>query len=169
MKNLTLWTLGLIATLSFFAGLPGPRATADPFGVGPPNAGWFADNANHSWCTYGSFVSTWYNPIRDSMYTLDVTTDMTRTYVSVQTAPQMFSFTFQLRRLWGWRTRDLQLPSHGHIRQSACGAARIRLNTDLLDTFSRRMKTSCHEVGHSVGLTHTSAYGGLHGLRLFEQ
>ncbi len=51
MKNLTLWTLGLIATLSFFAGLPGPRATADPFGVGPPNAGWFADNANHSWCT----------------------------------------------------------------------------------------------------------------------
>ncbi len=48
MKNLTLWTLGLIATLSFFAGLPGPRATADPFGVGPPNAGWFADNAYNS-------------------------------------------------------------------------------------------------------------------------
>lgn len=160
MKNLTLWTLGLIATLSFFAGLPGPRATADPFGVGPPNAGWFADNANHSWCTYGSFVSTWYNPIRDSMYTLDVTTDMTRTYVSVCDSATDVQFHLSTSSSMGAGVLGTYNCLVTVTSANRCGAARIRLNTDLLDTFSRRMKTSCHEVGHSVGLTHTSAYGG---------
>lgn len=109
---------------------------------------------------YGSFVSTWYNPIRDSIYTLDVTTDMTRTYVSVCDSATDVQFHLSTSSSMGAGVLGIYNCLATVTSANRCGAARIRLNTDLLDTFSRRMKTSCHEVGHSVGLTHTSAYGG---------
>lgn len=94
------------------------------------------------------------------MYTLDVTTDMTRTYVSVCDSATDVQFHLSTSSSMGAGVLGIYNCLVTVTSANRCGAARIRLNTDLLDTFSRRMKTSCHEVGHSVGLTHTSAYGG---------
>lgn len=40
-----------------------------------------------------------------------------------------------------------------------CVRARIRLNPNLLTDTANRIKTACHEIGHSGGLTHGATTG----------
>lgn len=136
------------------------RAAADPFGVGPPDAGWFADNSTHTWCTFGSFVSAWHNPIRDSLINLDSQTDVSDSYVSVCTSDTDAQFNLSSSSQMGSNTLGSYSCLVNPTSTNRCGAARIRLNTDLLTDYHYRRKTSCHEVGHSVGLQHGPTYGG---------
>lgn len=41
-----------------------------------------------------------------------------------------------------------------------CAGFHVVLNADLLTSTSYRQKTACHEVCHSVGLSHGPTYGG---------
>ena len=68
------------------------------------------------------------------MYTLDVTTDMTRTYVSLCDSATDAQFHLSNSASMGAGVLGSYNCLVSVTSANRCGAARIRLNTDLLDT-----------------------------------
>jgi len=134
-------------------------ALADPFGTNGPNTGPFADNSLHNYCFVGTMESYWVNPLTLAMTNLDNQSQMTigTQYSCNSDADIRFSkvdSSILLGILGSYRcTSWTQV-------YGVCAGSSIQLNSDLLTSTSFRQKTACHEIGHSVGLTHGASYGG---------
>ena len=142
-----------------------PPASADDFGFCTAATGCRADDANEDYCTPYGWPSPWGTIFTDAMKNLDSQTDMYRTYSStcnghtdiggyLNTSPEYPSGI-------GSTTRGLLLCTKkvsGKVY--TCDQASLVLNTSLLPDYTQRRKTLCHEIGHAVGLTHGSTYGG---------
>jgi hypothetical protein len=130
-------------------------AFADPFGTGTSDTGYLADNNVHTYCQYMvSYIPAWFDPMQDAMNNLANQTDMSVTYISRCEAITDVLFSVTDSSVIGSNVRGATACLTFIPNTSICNTSRVWLNSDLLTTYSARRKTSCHEVGHSVGLSH---------------
>ncbi len=128
-----------------------PPAGADPFGVGPPDAGWLADNHDHDYCwSTGYNWTTLRNSAIRSMEYLESSTDFEGG--SLQTCNSGTDIYFQRYNTTEYRGQYECFDRGGGNR---CDRAHVRIssNRSKLPAAQRR-KTICHEVGHTAGAEH---------------
>lgn len=134
-----------------------PVARADPFAAGPPDSGPLADSALHNYCWGPGFDVALRDNADYAMQTsLDGATDMSDQFVATCDAVNT--------DVW-WFDADLPDGIRGEYKcvtwvtlNVKCNSSDVTLdpvqinigNFDEEDT----SKSACHEVGHSVGLTH---------------
>lgn len=132
-------------------------ASADIFGAGPPESGWVADNSLHNYCFDGSYPSYWVNPLTSAMVNLDDQTVMT---TGVQYACNTDADVRFIK--YNDTSKDAPLGQYTCIKftidGARCAGSYVYLNEAKLTSTTLRQKTACHEVGHSVGLTHHVAH-----------
>jgi hypothetical protein len=147
--------VALTLTLAFFVGCVG-IVRADPFGVGPPAAGFFPDNATHTNCMTASIVDE--GLVGVARWAMDNSLEPTDMIVTEDDA--CYSYT----DVW-WFEDDLGAGTRGRwecwdlsTNGDVCLSANVLLNKTELDQgpydYEDRRKTACHELGHSVGLEH---------------
>lgn len=125
-------------------------ASADPYGTGGSDTGWLPDGLQHTYCWGASFTQSAFRSAANgrmnnlaNQTVMNVlrhtscgsTTDVRFELISGTTEP---------------RGRYLCLNRIGNV----CTRARVQLNTTHLTNTVNRLKTTCHEIGHSVGMTH---------------
>jgi hypothetical protein len=144
----------VLAVLSFLVAVVAAPVSADPFGTGPPDAGWFADSSNHSYC-YGSGFATGLEDEADyAMFiSLDGDTVMSATFQS------SCDSTTDVR----WLDANLPAGQRGVYTcidkgGDICFRANVTMDPNELNIgpndHEDKLKTACHEAGHSVGLEH---------------
>jgi hypothetical protein len=133
--------------------LPATPAAADDFGgcYGPSSdQGCLPDNFNHSYCISGTVNLNLQNAFRLQMVTLDNQTS----YTDVNEGTACNSTTDLVV------VQDTSLGSRGLYVCNAfdsagnCARATVTFNPNNLPTNLDRRKTTCHEIGHSLGLKH---------------
>jgi len=148
-------TAAVFSLLAFFSA---PSAGfADDFGTGTGDTGPFADSSLHYWCEDGlNYVPAWYDPIADAMTYLETHTDMTTLHVSQ--CAQTTDIWYKVENLdyLGVGVRGFSACRLWTDIANTCDSFWLRIDSDL-PTYTQRRKTSCHEVGHTVGLSHASA------------
>lgn len=155
MKRLIGFSLFLFALLSTNL----TTASADPFGTNTSETPPFADNSLHNYCFVGITESYWVNPLTSAMNKLASQTVMsTGVQLSCNEDADVRFFRSDNSDLAGslgvtFCNKWTQIPG-------ICAGFHVVLNADLLTSTSYRQKTACHEVGHSVGLSHGPTYGG---------
>jgi hypothetical protein len=153
-------TVSLIALLGA-CNLAVGSANADIFGGGPPDSGRVADNSLHNYCFDGDYPSYWVNPLTSAMVNLDNQTVMT---IGVQYACNTDADVRFIK--YNDTSQGAPLGLYTCIKftidGSRCAGSFVFLNEAKLTSTTLRQKTACHEVGHSVGLTHhyDGQYGG---------
>ncbi|MDE0607075.1 MAG: hypothetical protein OXH78_07975 [Acidimicrobiaceae bacterium] len=128
-----------------------PPASADPFGVGPTDAGWLADNHDHDYCWSTGFNwTTLQNKARRSMEYLESSTDFDGG--SLESCSSGTDIYFERYNTTEYRGQYECFDRGGGNR---CDRAYVRIssNRSTLPTDQRR-KTICHEIGHTTGATH---------------
>lgn len=143
----------MVALLAFVA-LASP-ASADPFGVGGSNTGWLADNHDHDYCWSTNFTWASLRTIAtDRMDYLNSATDFNGG--SLQSCNSGTDVYFQRFNTTAYRGQYQCDDLNGNVCDNA--DVRISSNTSTLP-ISERLKTVCHEIGHSAGATHHSTWG----------
>lgn len=150
-----LWLLALTCGLGLLLMTGGGSAYADTF---PGNADHrVADGSVHTYCPTSSFVFEEKKQVAEyAMYYLDATTDMSDSAGSCQNSTDVWWFNANLTgSLRGSRVCAVAASS------TVCDRSNVSLDFQQLDIGSNdwydRRKTSCHELGHSVGLNHDSS------------
>jgi len=130
-------------------------ARADIFGGGPPDSYYYADNALHMYCFDLNFIPAWQNPMVDALTNLQ-----NQTNIIVQESVTCSADTdvaFMVKNGPFWAGIRGQTACRNLAKQAGvCAGSIIVLNSDLLTNYQMRRKTSCHELGHSVGLSHAT-------------
>lgn len=143
----------LIAALAMLAMSVVVRA--DNFGTGPPATGWIADNGAHSYCRASGLDADLHGLLDDVMvYSLEGATDMTRHLEACQLSTDVWVYDADLppgvRGQYGCNS--------GYLIGNVCSTASVTIDPALIRVgdFDNDdiKKTFCHEIGHSVGLTH---------------
>lgn len=143
----------LIFTVAF-AVLPMSTASADSFGTGPPEAGWLANGRLHTYC-HGAGTS---GPTREdivnyAMAWLANPTVMVRDFHSWCTLNTDVIWEFgEIDRARGVRGRYRCLSLSGNV----CHQATLKIDPVVTGDMVNHRKTACHELGHSVGLRHST-------------
>ena len=152
----TVSVLGALALLGTFVSAS-PAANADVFGPNPPEAGWFADNNLHTWCEgHVNYAPSWFDPMQDAMDYLDAQTDLTTGTPHPCDSSIDIWYDVYDSKILGSDIRGRTFCRVAVTASGVCGSFAVQLNSDLLNTYMSRRKTACHEVGHSVGLSHSS-------------
>ncbi|MEY4390936.1 MAG: hypothetical protein RLZZ400_679 [Actinomycetota bacterium] len=133
------------------------EARGDDFGTNTSDTGPFADDASHTWCEgHLNYVPSWFDPMQDAMDNLDSQTDMTTgAPTSCYTSTDIWYDVYGSSVL-GLNVRGRSMCRVALTVGTVCGSFIVQLNSDLLSTYSSRRKTACHEIGHTVGLSHSS-------------
>jgi hypothetical protein len=132
-------------------------ARADVFGPYSADSGPFADNYIHTWCEgLANYIPIWRDSMQDAMDYLDAQTVMTTG--SPQTCNNSTDIWYDVygSDVLGYYVRGLSVCRIDLTSEGVCGSAVLAMNRDLLTTYMDRRKTSCHEIGHTVGLAHSS-------------
>ncbi|GAB3086857.1 hypothetical protein [Nocardioides zeae] len=124
------------------------------------NFDWFPDTGAHSYCLGSTFVSNGWSPwAHDAMANLEAQTIVDATFYSNCADPTIDArwVLFQRGELYGeWECEDNQ--STIVNGQWVCKSAYIKLNPSMILSAhtpgNQATKTSCHELGHGVGLAH---------------
>ncbi len=134
-------------------------ARADVFGPYTADSGPFADNYIHTWCEgRANYIPIWRDSMQDAMDYLDAQTDMTtgtphQCNDSIDIWYDVFDSSVLGLDVRGSTTCRVAMTPDG-----VCGSTQIKMNSTLLTTYMARRKTACHEIGHTVGLTHSFGY-----------
>ncbi len=134
-----------------------PPAGADPFGVGPQESGWLADNHDHDYCWSKGFTGSIRVRANEAMAYLEASTDFEGG--SLQSCDSGTDIYFEREYLDNrrgyYRCFDRSI---GNI----CDRAYVRItSSSSVLPASQWRKTLCHEIGHSTGADHhsSSAWG----------
>lgn len=160
--------LAVVASMALAALALAVPATADPFGLDTPTTnvagvGAIPDNFDHTYCFSGP---GWTPSLRAVVNTQMVNLDTQTSYFDTYPAPPCLGQTdiwFEVTalaagvrgewtcRLWGDGADGV--PGTGDER---CAGATVRISNDptVLVNDHQRRKTTCHEIGHSIGLAH---------------
>jgi hypothetical protein len=149
--------LSMVVTAAIALVLPAPRASADLFGgcYGAFNAqGCLPDDFNHGFCFSGIVNQNLRTAFTAAMANLDA---QTRYFDTALTSCDNLTDVIVIQ--------NVTLTSRGRytciISNAAgnCERGHIDLNPNNLLSPEDRVKTSCHEIGHSVGLKHGITQG----------
>lgn len=134
-------------------------STADAFGTNTSETPPLADNSIHNYCFVGITESFWLNPLTAAMNKLASQTVMTTgiQYSCNEDADVRF---FKVNSAYIGNNLGLSYCNEWTNTPGICAGFHVLLNADFLTSTSYRQKTACHEVGHTVGLSHGQAYGG---------
>ena len=147
LKLRELSVVGCLLLLVLTGVLP---ASADPFGVGPRDSGWLADNHDHDYCWSDGFTGSIRTTAIQAMAYLESSTDFAGG--SLQDCNSGTDIYFQRERLENKRG-DYKCFDRGS--GNICDRARVRITSSIFVLpASQWRKTICHEVGHSAGATH---------------
>lgn len=130
--------------------LPATTASADTFGGCNSNEGCLPDNFSHVYCFNGAMNSNLQNAILGALQYLHDETS----YDVVLDGNGCVNTTDLVM------TQDTSLGARGEYdciipnSQGNCERAHLRFNPNNLPSANDRVKTACHEIGHSVGLKH---------------
>lgn len=125
------------------------QGVAQAHTVGPPG-GYYADNATHTFC-YASGVGADYKSEFSAAMTTLSSTDMYVDYDSncdFQTDVALKEISSSVV-VWRGQAECTVWES-----SSVCSHSIVTLNRFQLSTAFQARKTSCHEIGHTVGLPH---------------
>lgn len=148
MSKFVVVVIGVLVLSVFSAA---QTARADIYGTGGSGSGYKPDNSAHTFCFDPSYSSiTGQNNARASAGTLDNQTTMFDTQVP--------SCTGTSDALWR-RTYDGVDGSYTCLALNGageCESSAVRVNFENMDSYDDWRQTTCHELGHSVGLNHAS-------------
>lgn len=152
------WLMTAVLSL-LLAALPWSSAAADGFALcygSEGQSGCLPDNKEHTYCWSDTFEQ--YVVMTDAgsyaMSNMVSQTTYTKTFISDCT---------QLTDVVWIRDPNLGAGTRGSYQCQAfntadeCEWSHVRLNPTLLNNDLNRNKTACHELGHSLGLTHHAA------------
>ena len=132
-------------------------AKADVFGPYSSDSGPFADNYIHTWCEgHANYIPIWRDSMQDAMDYLDLQTNMTTGWPEHCDINTDIWYDVYDSSVLGYNVRGLSFCRIALTSEGVCGSALLAMNSDLLNTYMDRRKTSCHEIGHTVGLAHSS-------------
>ena len=130
-----------------------PPASADPFGVGPQESGWLADNHDHDYCWSKNFTGSIRDRTNEAMAYLEASTDFEGG--SLQSCNSGTDIYFERKHL-GSARGIYRCFDRGSGNE--CDRAYVRIsNSSSVLPASRWRKTLCHEIGHSTGAIITPA------------
>jgi hypothetical protein len=139
--------MGLLAA----GGIAG-TASADEFGQANTTSGRIPDNDRHWYCYTGVWSHQWQGIVSTAMENLDAQTSYTSYQEPDGQCRAATDVTFILDSTIDARGTATCTKRTG----SLCDKATVRLNQTLLTDYHQRLKTTCHEIGHTVGLAHGS-------------
>lgn len=151
--------VGAVVALIVLSNTVSQGSFADDFGTHTVDTGAKADNGWHDYCTVYSWVPSWQQPLDDAMARLSSQTVMTTHWQSggcsnwMDVQARVSNSTEMGSALRGSTTC---VTGQFDALNVVCGGAAVLLNADLLTDYGQRRKTICHEVGHTVGLSHSS-------------
>lgn len=125
-------------------------ASADSYGVGPPDAGYRPSTLARTYCYESSVTSTYKSLF--GLATQYATSATIFSYTVKSTCPGP-NVRVQLSTTLGAGVRG-DYACTSLTSQSRCWLSRIRFNPNLLTNTINRHKTACHELGHELGLRH---------------
>lgn len=128
-------------------------ARADIFGGGPPDSYYYADNDLHMYCFDLNYISAWQTPMLDALSNLQSQTKITVQESITCSADTDVAFMVKDGPFWTGILGKTTCRNHAQ-QAGVCAGSIIVLNSDLLINYQMRRKTSCHELGHSAGLSH---------------
>jgi hypothetical protein len=153
-------TARLVARATVAAGLlvalVGSPASADPFGTWTSDTGPFADGVGHTYCWGSGFDAALQDNATAALANLDAQTEMFDSFQATCNVVTTDIYFFDANLPAGVRgsTRCVTWKTYGVVCDSfdiEIDPAEINIGSDdEADT----TKTLCHEVGHSVGLSH---------------
>lgn len=142
--------LSMLATATIVLVLPATTASADTFGGCNSNEGCVPDNFSHVYCISGAMNGNLQTAVESALQYLH---DETNYNVAVDGSGCVNTTDLVL-------IQDTSLGARGQYAcqlfngAGDCERANLRFNPNNLPTANDRVKTACHEVGHSVGLKH---------------
>jgi len=156
MRRLAAMFAVALATVTVLAlAPPASPAAADTFGgcYGASSAeGCVPDNFNHWMCLSGTVDANFQNAINGAMLNLDNQTSYARFSESPVSACNSLTDLVWMQVSGIGARGDYSCLAFNN--EGECERARLRLNPDVLTNAANRLKTACHELGHSVGLKH---------------
>lgn len=145
--------IALLVALALAALLAPPisaPSAADSYAYGYPNSGFVPDAYPHSWCWGATPPDVyWRGAMEDAVWYLDVWTDAEAPHDDAACGEGVDMIT-EIRELGGTMRGEYSCEI---LSAGICYEADIGIDNDLPD-YQQRRKTMCHEIGHSVGLTH---------------
>jgi hypothetical protein len=144
-----LWIGALVALMS--SSILVGAAIADDYAVGPPNSGYKPDNGDHTYCWNSTFADS-QNAKDASQYAmnnLDGQTTMFDTFIS-----SGCTSVTDARFIKTTEPGDGYHQCLGFNSAGECETAHVAINFGNMTSWADWKQTACHEVGHSVGLTH---------------
>jgi hypothetical protein len=142
--------LSMLAAATIVLVLPATTASADTFGGCNSNEGCLPDNFSHVYCVSGSMNADLLTAVEGALQYLHDATNY-----NVAADGNGCVNTTDLVMI-----QDSALGARGQyscqLFNSAgnCERANLRFNPNNLPSANDRVKTACHELGHSVGLKH---------------
>ena len=149
------YSFAVASCIAVFVALSAQSAEADAFGTGPPNGGYHADNTTHTFCHGSGLDVELIGNVDGRMANLDAQTIYSDSLTGCTSATDVIFLDGNLPTNTRGTYVCTDLSTTGSL---VCEQSRITLdpaeinigNNDEHDT----SKTACHEIGHSVGLTH---------------
>jgi hypothetical protein len=138
-----------------------PPASADEFGMDAGPSGVIPQSLTRRYCFSGSgWTAEWRDVVDSRMENLDTQTDYSdlRRNICGPLVNTHFVLddTIDARGSALCTARNDGADDIAGNLDDRCTDAVIRLNPDLLTVEHQRLKTACHEIGHTVGLAHGS-------------
>lgn len=144
--------VGLVAVLAAVVVATPAPVVADPFGIGGSTSGWRADDYNHTFCHGAGLDAALFDNVDGRMANLDVQTTFSDSLIGCSGVTDVTFLDGNLAT--GYRG----LYVCNDLRVSTCWASTVTLDPAEINLGANdehdTSKTACHEIGHSVGLTH---------------
>lgn len=123
-------------------------AQADAYGTGTADTGCRPDSYSHNYCLNSAMSGDFLSATRSAMGYLDSRTSMSAPENACDTNTDVLM------------SSSTSISARGEYlclrfeSGNTCNSARVRMTPNQLSSLAQARKTACHEIGHSVGLTH---------------
>jgi hypothetical protein len=148
-QRFALLAAGVLVASFAITGTTQQAAVADPYGTCTTDTGCKPNDKQHAYCYDASMGSSLRSAFGIAMSNLSNQAGYWVTYAACIDSTDLHAYQVVISSTV---RGDYLCLAKDQLGQ--CVRARIRLNPNLLTNTTNRVKTACHEIGHSGGLTH---------------